>query len=102
MTENCACITRGWPKDPGAGGSVGGPHVNCEIKLIDVTEMGYSSEDKPNPRGEICVRGDMSFVGYYKGTWLQIIKYTCRLTQPFHRPREYEEDDRFGGVDTYR
>ena len=72
MTENCACITRGWPKDPGAGGSVGGPHVNCEIKLIDVPEMGYSSEDKPHPRGEICVRGDMTFVGYYKGAYFNI------------------------------
>ncbi len=67
MTENCASFVRTWTYDPKASGTVGAPLPNCELKLIDVPSMGYSAEDKPYPRGEICMRGEQRFTCYYKG-----------------------------------
>ncbi|KAI0705828.1 acetyl-CoA synthetase-like protein [Cytidiella melzeri] len=65
-TENNGTVTRHWWQDKDAAGTVGAPQVCCEVKLIDVPSMGYTSEDKPYPRGEICVRGDGCFRTYYK------------------------------------
>jgi long-chain acyl-CoA synthetase len=73
MTENCATCTRSWYDDPTASGTVGPPLPVNEVKVIDVPAMGYTSEDKPNPRGELCVRGANCFTTYYKG--LEPLKY---------------------------
>ena len=67
MTENGGSCTHIWQYDPTSSGTVGPPLCNTELKLIDVPSMGYSAEDKPYPRGEICFRGDHGFKGYYKG-----------------------------------
>jgi len=66
MTENCATCTKCWFDDATASGTVGPPQPVNEVKVIDVPAMGYTSDDKPNPRGELCVRGANCFTAYYK------------------------------------
>ncbi|KAH0464842.1 hypothetical protein IEQ34_004945 [Dendrobium chrysotoxum] len=65
MTET-SCVISNMDEDDTLAGHVGSPNPACEIKLIDVPEMNYTSEDRPCPRGEICVRGPIIFQGYYK------------------------------------
>ena len=36
------------------------------FKLVDVPELGYSSKDKPNPRGELRLKTKLMIPGYYK------------------------------------
>ncbi|KAF9390089.1 hypothetical protein CPB97_009986 [Podila verticillata] len=47
-------------------GHIGCPRAGCELKLVDVPEMNYRVTDQPYPRGEIWIRGDTVFKGYYK------------------------------------
>ena len=52
-------------------GHVGGPLRNNEIKLIDVPEMKYFTNNKTDagealPQGEICFRGQNAFKGYFR------------------------------------
>jgi len=64
QTESTAasCVTSAF--DPVAG-HVGGPLSCLKIRLREIPEMGYLASD-PNPRGEICYKGNSIFRGYFK------------------------------------
>eukprot|EP01090_Pellita_catalonica_P018931 TRINITY_DN6271_c0_g1_i4.p1 TRINITY_DN6271_c0_g1~~TRINITY_DN6271_c0_g1_i4.p1 ORF type:complete len:609 (-),score=82.84 TRINITY_DN6271_c0_g1_i4:320-1990(-) len=66
LTETCAGATIGYPKDvQGTINHVGAPIYCCELKLVDIPEMGYSTSNDP-PRGEIALFGPHVSQGYYK------------------------------------
>lgn len=47
-------------------GNCGGLAPTMEICLLDVPDMEYYSTDKPQPRGELLLRGSSLFSGYYR------------------------------------
>jgi len=46
-------------------GEVQTPPV-IDYKLVDVPDLGYFSTDRPHPRGELLVKTENMFPGYYK------------------------------------
>jgi fatty acid CoA ligase FadD9 len=46
-------------------GKVARPPV-IDYKLVDVPDLGYFSTDRPHPRGELLVKSETMFPGYYK------------------------------------
>lgn len=65
QTENYGFCTVMSPNDTSLG-SVGAIYPGMELKLRDVPDLGYTSEDKPFPRGEVLVKSQCTFPGYYK------------------------------------
>lgn len=70
QTECAAPATITWTQDSQSG-HVGAPFPTLDIKLVDVPDMNYTSDDKdengnPLPRGEICYKGHSCFKGYFK------------------------------------
>jgi len=65
QTEVCGGATVTMALDPNAG-KVGGPVGAVKIRLRDVPEMGYTSRDIPNPRGEVQFFGPSNFKGYFR------------------------------------
>ncbi|XP_021724438.1 long chain acyl-CoA synthetase 8-like [Chenopodium quinoa] len=65
LTETCAgAAFSEW--DDTTVGRVGPPLPCCYIKLVSWEEGGYTTSDKPMPRGEIVIGGQSVTVGYFK------------------------------------
>lgn len=93
MTENCGVCTHTFVSDPTGGGTIGPPQPVNEMKLVDVPAMNYTADDKPNPRGEICVRGPNCFIGYYKGEIM--FEYVGGGRSPHHCDRREKHSGDF-------
>lgn len=65
MTETCAVGTLQMNGDFSLG-NVGPPMAATEVCLESVPDYEYSVDDKPNPRGEVLIRGPSMFREYYK------------------------------------
>ncbi|KAF1880349.1 hypothetical protein Lal_00048986 [Lupinus albus] len=65
LTETCGPTTLTFPDEMCMLGTVGAIAVYNDVQLEEVPEMGYDPLGTP-PCGEICVRGETVFTGYYK------------------------------------
>ena len=66
LTETCAASFIQVPDVISMNGTVGPPLCNIDARLESVPELGYDALDTEKPRGEICIRGNTLFSGYYK------------------------------------
>ncbi|KAI8546208.1 hypothetical protein RHMOL_Rhmol07G0099400 [Rhododendron molle] len=65
LTESCAGTFVSLPNELDMLGTVGPPVPNVDVCLESVHEMQYDALSS-TPRGEICIRGETLFSGYYK------------------------------------
>ncbi|XP_051151221.1 long chain acyl-CoA synthetase 4-like [Andrographis paniculata] len=65
LTETCAGTFVSIPDELKMLGTVGPPVPYVDVCLESVPEMGYDAHSE-TPRGEVCIRGDILFSGYYK------------------------------------
>ncbi|KAF2566610.1 hypothetical protein F2Q68_00027593 [Brassica cretica] len=59
MTET-ACVISGMDEGDNLIGHVGSPNPACEIKLLDVPEMNYTSAYQPHPRAKFVLGSEHS------------------------------------------
>ena len=64
VSENSGAVTSTSVWETRAG-IVGGPIAGIKMKLRDLPELGYLTTDNP-PRGEVCVKGNSVFKGYFR------------------------------------
>lgn len=92
MTESYATGTVQSPDDFTTG-NIGGPCPSVELCIESVPEYEYTVEDKPNPRGELLMRGPIIFKEYYRNP-----EETAKVIEPdgwFHTG-DIVEVDRMG------
>ncbi|CAL5360198.1 hypothetical protein CsSME_00050630 [Camellia sinensis var. sinensis] len=65
LTETCGGTFVSLPNELDMLGTVGPPLPNVDVCLESVPEMGYDALSSTQ-RGEVCVRGETLFSGYYK------------------------------------
>ena len=65
MTETYA-IGMGMAEGDLTTGKIGGLAPTTEACLLSVPDMEYTVDDKPHPRGELLIRGNTTFKGYFK------------------------------------
>ncbi|KAJ1284585.1 hypothetical protein BS78_03G216000 [Paspalum vaginatum] len=65
LTETCAGSFVSLPNQMSMIGTVGPPVPNIDVRLESVPEMNYDALAS-TARGEICIRGETLFSGYYK------------------------------------
>lgn len=65
LTETCAGSFVSLPNEMGMLGTVGPPVPNLDTRLESVPEMNYDALSS-KPQGEVCIRGDVLFSGYFK------------------------------------
>ncbi|RVX72854.1 hypothetical protein B0A52_03207 [Exophiala mesophila] len=65
LTETYA-IALAQPSNDFSLGNCGGVVASQEACLLSVPDMDYTIDDKPYPRGELLLRGNATFKGYYK------------------------------------
>lgn len=66
LTESFGVMSNDDPFNPFEIGNVGPVNLATEMKLKNVEEMGYTSNDQPYPRGELLIRGPQIFKEYFK------------------------------------
>ncbi|ONH68323.1 Long-chain-fatty-acid--CoA ligase 2 [Cyberlindnera fabianii] len=65
-TESFAGICFGDPFEKVVKNCSGPPAITCEVRLRDLSDIGYGVKDKPYPRGELMLRGPQIFSEYLK------------------------------------
>jgi long-chain acyl-CoA synthetase len=63
--------------------ALGDIEVCHEVKLVDFAEAGYYSTNKPNPQGEIWIRGEIIARGYYDDPVQTAEYFTGKSPLPF-------------------